>query len=320
MCSAPHFDATAAGRPATFDLEPIPRAKRLEAWRRAANYLIHPMQVESPTGVELTGRLRRSRVSGLDMVHVQGTTSSVSRARADVAVDEPGRLSLTLVLGGALEIEQYDVTCRVGPGDLLWYRADAPYRIVADGDFELAHFLFDARWLPVLRERLGPAATPVPADSLVHTVLTPMLRSLDDVGCSGREAPCSGELESALAMLMTSVAVVAPAATLGRTHHDDACAIIDRDCADPGLGPAAVADQLHISVRLLHKVFHEHGDTVGNCIRRHRLERAQRLLNDPAQRGGSLREVAAACGFVGYAHFSRSFKQAYGVTPSEFVR
>ena len=54
--------------------------------------------------------------------------------------------------------------------------------------------------------------------------------------------------------------------------------------ADPALTPARVAAAHGISVRHIHRLFHESGDSIGAAIRRGRLERCRADLEDPRQR------------------------------------
>ena len=53
-------------------------------------------------------------------------------------------------------------------------------------------------------------------------------------------------------------------------------------------------------------------------IRTRRLEQCRRDLHDPAFADRPVSAVAAQWGFVDAAHFSRVFKAAFGVSPSEF--
>jgi len=57
------------------------------------------------------------------------------------------------------------------------------------------------------------------------------------------------------------------------------------------------------------------GCTVGEYVRRLRIEFACRELTDP---NNTISEIAAAAGFFDQSHFTRTFKRLLGVTPAEF--
>lgn len=66
----------------------------------------------------------------------------------------------------------------------------------------------------------------------------------------------------------------------------------------------------------LAQVFREHYRcTPGEFIRRVRVERAIQQMADP---GASLADIALAAGFSDQSHFSRVFKRATGMTPARF--
>jgi AraC family transcriptional regulator len=66
-----------------------------------------------------------------------------------------------------------------------------------------------------------------------------------------------------------------------------------------------------------HRVFKSLiGETLGQFVKRQRLERALYLMSHAP--GRSLTEVALECGFSSSSDFSRSFKQRFGVPPSAF--
>ena len=93
---------------------------------------------------------------------------------------------------------------------------------------------------------------------------------------------------------------------------------IDRNLASTDLGPASIASAHFISTRHLHGLFQEQGVTVSTWIRTRRLEQCRRDLLDPMLADRPVAAVAARWGFVDAAHFSRAFKSAFGVSPSEY--
>ncbi|MFD5006665.1 helix-turn-helix transcriptional regulator [Streptomyces mutabilis] len=91
-----------------------------------------------------------------------------------------------------------------------------------------------------------------------------------------------------------------------------------RNFCDPQLTPRTVADAHHLSTRHLHRLFQTEGVTVAALIRHRRVEQARRELADPALLDLPVQAIAARCGFTASAHFSRTFRSAYGVSPSEY--
>ena len=58
-----------------------------------------------------------------------------------------------------------------------------------------------------------------------------------------------------------------------------------------------------------------HGCSVGEYLRRRRLQYARRRLADPKV---SLAQVAAEAGFADQSHFTRTFKRFTGMTPNRY--
>ncbi len=94
-----------------------------------------------------------------------------------------------------------------------------------------------------------------------------------------------------------------------------AVAWIRRHLGDPSLSVGTVARGLGVSERSLARAFGETGRGVARTILEMRLAAAHRLLTGPG--APPVQEVAQSCGFVSAAHFSRVFRDRYGVSPSE---
>ncbi|WP_158835785.1 helix-turn-helix domain-containing protein [Streptomyces sp. NRRL S-350] len=93
---------------------------------------------------------------------------------------------------------------------------------------------------------------------------------------------------------------------------------IDANLMDPDMSPESIARAHHISVRYLHKLFQKQGMTVGHWVRRRRLEECRRELARTPNRTSTVAAVAHRWGFVSAAHFSRVFRAAFGVSPSQW--
>jgi AraC-like DNA-binding protein len=87
---------------------------------------------------------------------------------------------------------------------------------------------------------------------------------------------------------------------------------------DPALTPDAIAAAHHISASHLYRLFRSHGRTVAAWVRQQRLEYCRRDLADPAHDSTPIHAIATQWGFNHPADFSRAFRTAYQVTPSEY--
>jgi AraC-like DNA-binding protein len=73
-----------------------------------------------------------------------------------------------------------------------------------------------------------------------------------------------------------------------------------------------------MSLRVLHVLFEDTGESVAGLIRRERLARCWCDLERPS--GGAVTEIAFRWGFKDSAHFSRAFKREFGISPTEVRR
>ncbi|WP_151481086.1 helix-turn-helix domain-containing protein [Streptomyces albicerus] len=213
---------------------------------------------------------------------------------------------------------------RLEPGDICFYAADRPPLLDFPEHVRLKLFL-------VPREALGleerdveqVMAAPVGRSSRLGALLSPFLSELADTVSSSQ--PAVGEM-----LAWNAVNLLATLATeqLGKdaTGIPDAQSpllsrilrFIDLHLADGDLSPELIAGAHHISVRYLHKLFQDEGTTVGRWIQRRRLEECRRDLMRGVHGRQTIAAVAGRWGFLSATHFSRVFRAAYGMSPSEW--
>lgn len=80
---------------------------------------------------------------------------------------------------------------------------------------------------------------------------------------------------------------------------------------------ASVASQLVVSPRTLQRRLRDEGRSFSQILRSTRVIAAQDLLGDPSR---TVTEIGYVTGFADTAHFSRTFKDAVGATPTEWRR
>lgn len=212
----------------------------------------------------------------------------------------------------------------LGPGDICFYDAHGPATLDFPERFRMKVFLVPYESLGLDAADVARlAGTPVPRVSRLGSLLSPFLSELADTASSS--LPPVGEL-----LAWNAVNVLATLATerLGRdaTATPDArtplrtriLEFIDLHLTDEDLSPETIAGAHHISARYLHRLFQDEGTTVGRWIQRRRLEECRRDLMIRARGGRTIAAVANRWGFMSATHFSRVFRAAYGMSPSEW--
>ena len=90
--------------------------------------------------------------------------------------------------------------------------------------------------------------------------------------------------------------------------------LIERHTGEPFLPRTEVAHRIGISTRQLDRLFATHlKRSYRTHYRQVRLERSRELL---LQSSATIMEVAVACGFSSASHFTRVYRENYGMTPS----
>ncbi|WP_326575709.1 helix-turn-helix domain-containing protein [Streptomyces sp. NBC_00481] len=210
------------------------------------------------------------------------------------------------------------------PGDICFYDANHPPLPDFPERCRLKVFLVPCEELGLVDGDLRRVvATPVARSSRLGTLLSPFLSELADTAVAA--APVVGEM-----LARNAVNLLATLATeqLGRTGTDTpggrsplvarVLRFIDEHLADADLSPEVIAGAHHISVRYLHKLFQDEGTTVGRWIQRRRLEECRRDLVLGVRNRRTIASVAGRWGFLSATHFSRVFRAAYGMSPSEW--
>jgi AraC-like DNA-binding protein len=93
---------------------------------------------------------------------------------------------------------------------------------------------------------------------------------------------------------------------------------IEENFSNHELTPARIAEANFVSIRHLHGLFQQRGTTVSKWLWDRRLRAGREDLLDTRKASMSICEIAFSRGFNDSAHFSRSFKDRFGVSPREF--
>ncbi len=88
--------------------------------------------------------------------------------------------------------------------------------------------------------------------------------------------------------------------------------LIEND-TDSTLLQRELADRIGLSNRQLERLFQKYLNTTpSRYCKDHRLRRARSLLKNTSR---SIIEVAVACGFSSHSHFSKSYREHFGISP-----
>ncbi|HTO63473.1 MAG TPA: helix-turn-helix domain-containing protein [Bradyrhizobium sp.] len=96
-------------------------------------------------------------------------------------------------------------------------------------------------------------------------------------------------------------------------------AYIESQLSDPALSVEAVAQGCGLSVRSVHRIFRlDQAGSVSMYIWRRRLERCAEALRDDKQVRRSIAEICLQWGFHNGSHFSRVFREQFGMAPRTY--
>ncbi|RSS57976.1 helix-turn-helix domain-containing protein [Streptomyces sp. WAC07061] len=271
----------------------------------------------------------RADITEVDLgaVRLSAMTCSPVRSRrtmTHVRQGDPEHLQLALLTRGALRISQRGNESVVSGGLVLTDTSRPSEAACADETLTSVVLQIPRQALPLGADRLdGLLARNLPADSGSGAVVADFMRSLlaRAPHCRPEELHGLGAVTLDLATAFLAGQLGEPGATpaeararetLQRIHR-----FIEHNLGDPDLTPRLIADRHNMSLRGLHALFAGQPLTLAAHIRRSRLERARTDLARAEFGGHPVQAIAARWGFTSATGFSRAFREAYGLTPTE---
>lgn len=309
--------------PASLSTAQMSAPDRAELWYEAVSHTFVPMTVEFLEEAPSPGTIVSHQLGPIRISKIQAGPQMVTRNRRMIAESGSTTLILSLQERGTAYKEQDGRQSVIPPGAFSLTDSSRAFRKKIDERFAFTSFQFPRAALDVQEKDLRAlTATAFSATegsaALVSTYLSRMANEAQglDEAVGRRAAATALDL---LAMLIDDRGARArpqdsrTAASLERVKDH-----ILRNLRDPDLSPATIAEANFMSVRLLHKLFHLEGVTVGAWIRTQRLERCRRDLLRPVAGELGIAGIARRWGFANSSHFSRAFRAAYGMPPRDW--
>lgn len=105
--------------------------------------------------------------------------------------------------------------------------------------------------------------------------------------------------------------------SLGRLKH---AMDVDKVYLDPDLTLIGLSNKLKTNRTYLSKIINlNYNCTFSEFVNMRRIEHALSIIHDRKDKGMSLKEISAECGYANQASFIRNFSKIMGKTPSEYI-
>ena len=299
----------------------VPASDRLEAWRLTAKQICGDSRFQFPKASHFHGSIERRTLADLEFTCF--SSSPVSFAKFPVVsehAEDRGCIIITQV-EGVRSYCQDNATALLKPGDTTLVDSGHPWRSECDGNCARLYLRIPrwrvqnhlrTNWLPVLPQISGMSRS---GTSLFH-LATSFYQQAEAM--SAQEATAA--IEAYLDVLAGCIVHPEHSTGLGcyAEHQARIAQFIETHLAEPSLNPQQIAAAIGVSVRHLHRIFLAKGHTVAGWIRERRLERCRNELLNPGLSDKNITDIAFCWGFSDSAHFSKSFKKEFGLSPRAF--
>lgn len=297
------------------------RSDATDAWQAALNDNYGYWQVTQSVGKGFAASTRNRDFNGVRVVECVCDPCTGRRLPQFIDRDPQPYIGVQITKAGRERFHLGGEDISLGAGDLvIWTSTQAAEFTVMERLHKVSLVL---PWSDV-KERLprGTSFTGTVIDSRVgigavlYSHVDSLARQLDLFTETDHAAVRRATLELLTAAM--SHRVEAPQRGLALRYLKQLQDYILANLQDEHLSPTSIAAANHMSPRYVHMLFAQIGVSASSWIRAQRLERCRDDLRSRAYRDCSIAEVAYTWGFADPSHFTRIFKQQYGLGPREY--
>ncbi|HCD55531.1 helix-turn-helix domain-containing protein [Haliea sp.] len=294
-------------------------ASRYEAWSETLNGSYGSWSVDKPKAREFSASLETTHIGSVTMHECICDPCKADRSTWNINQDEDF-FAIQLVKDGKEQMCFDGESYVLGPGDVFVWDSTRPMTFdVIERLHKVSLILPLDRlrdWAPINWRSIPKKLS---SGSANHILLRSLIRGMaaDEFSHARVDENAVAEvLIAALASGLDTNRGEPGAASIRREQLARLRDYIGRNLHDPKLDIKRIAEANRISVRYLHWVFEQSGDSASNFIIAKRLASCRKDLLNPAMHSRSIAEIAYSSGFNNTSHFTRRYRQLYGETPS----
>ncbi|WP_321816587.1 helix-turn-helix domain-containing protein [Paraburkholderia sp. J69-2] len=304
-----------------------PRSQKIDSWLHLLREMFVKLEYVSSdeaTDQSLTAKLEHRTLSNLDVRSVASTKQTLQRVPQRAADYEGEYFLVVLQISGTGGVTQDGRKAVLRPGDFAMYDTTRAYALEFDTSFEQLV-------VSIPRDQLR---TQVPSAEILTACQIPgekaLGRLLRDMVCG---LPCTIDettddthpfvAHAVVDLIAANLRALQPApgsspSKLQRYQEERIKDFIQKNATDSELTVTKLAQALDMSVSAVYRAFESQDVSVAEMIWLERLRVAREVFRNSAFASKSIKEIAFESGFSDAAHFSRAFRQRYGISPREF--
>lgn len=294
-------------------------------WREVlcqAYTALDPIAAHSNT---FKGNVTAHLVSDLNVTVIRSERQQIFREPAQIRRDPSSVFFLNLQIGGKCRMVQDSRETVIRPGEFSLVDSTKPYLVDYCSDEWEQYSIRIPRdaLLPLLKAPNGATATRVSERNggmaaVAVDFIKSLTRNASSIGdCSGNTTMQASLIDLvALALGATDTAKEGGRQTTRQALCNSIVNHIDANLSDPDISPSQVAQHFGISTRYLHKTLEESDKSFGRLLLERRLDAcASELVHKPDE---AISSVGMRLGFNDLSHFSRTFRQRFGMSPRQY--
>jgi AraC-like DNA-binding protein len=298
--------------------------RRLAIWQDIVCDAFVGLDCRSDLREAFWGSVSQSAIGPVTCTRVDSCAQQVQRTPSRIARASEDFVLVSLGTSGVNGVFQDGREAVISTGQFVIYDTTRPYELRFEDSFSQTIYQMPRK---LLQQRIGSFDTLTatafssdrPLERLAYEFLLGISKTLDHVD----PATATRLLDQALDLVAMAFADRIQQRSPEQSFHRSALLYrlknyILTHLRDPELSMPRAAAAIGISPRYASDLMAAEQISFRSYVQMQRLERCKRDLSDPAQLARHVSDIAFAWGFNDLAHFSRIFKQRFGVSPRDW--
>jgi AraC-like DNA-binding protein len=277
----------------------------------------------SDSGDHFRARVTQKPIASLGVGDIAAPGLQYTRTSIDLSRTPSDEFLASLLVEGSASLEQSGRQTTQKVGDIVLYDTARAFKYSFSSDYRIVLLKIPRKqMLCRLSDAERLTAIALDGKSAMGALAGAVIQGAANVNADLEPCAASKLAASVIDIFAASIETEFRGVKGMPERHGDilerAKNYIQANLGDSELDVEMVSNAIGVSRRTLNRIFAAHGTTAARWLWQKRLEASHTTLTEG--RSQHIADVAIACGFSDFSHFSRAFKKTYGIAPNTLVK